>query len=367
VSRLLRDHIEAIYRHHDEARIMTRAFAVVLCWLGCGGALGAGWTASLPNGQSLNIVERSTSTRSGYFLERRYPDGARDRQFGEGGRAFLSMANENGAPTALQVDALGRILVAGMTPTSDGRSAAAVLRLLPGGQPDTTWGQAGQVSAVPQGANATVADVLPLSGGKVLVIGTIDDAQTQRVALWRFSENGQLDVDFAANGMLLPDSLPQSQGLSIQQVADGTLHIAVQTRQAGKVWLEMHRWGIGDVAPQRVARQEFPDQWVGPAVLKRGGATWFWFDGAQPEISEVKVRAVAPDSPWKDVSERIVPEVAGPRTGHAVLNPFVATSRDVGDDASILGEGLFARVWVAAAFAMIGGVLWWSRRRWSVR
>ena len=340
------------------------AAAALVAWALAGPALAVGWTATLPSGQGLNIVEGATATRSGYFLERRYPDGVRDPQFGSAGRAFFSMGSDNSPPASLSVDAQGRILVTGTAPAEDGRGAAAVLRFLPAGQVDNSWGQQGRSLGAAPGADAAAVDLVTLSDGGVLVLGTVDEEQTQRAALWRFDGNGQLDPGFAKSGLLVAGSLPQSQGLSIQQGPDGTLHIAVQVGRADKLWLEVHRWKPGEGSPQRIARQEFPEDWVGPALLTQRGAGWVWVDASQPLTAPLELKPVTPDSPWTNavVTLQTRPPEGPATSGHAALNPF-SEGKSGGTDGTILNLDDFA--WPAALLAavlLLGGAWWWRRR-----
>jgi hypothetical protein len=331
-----------------------------------GAAFAVGWTVTLGNGQALNIVEGATATRSGYFLERRYPDGARDPQFGSGGRSFFTMGSDNSPPSTIQVDTAGRILVSGAAPGLGSRTAAAVLRFLPGGQVDASWGQQGRSLAMAADGDATAVDVLPFVDGSVFVLGAIEDQRTQRVALWRFGSNGQLDTSFANGGTLVANSLPQSQGLSIQQASDGALFIAVQTGSADKPWLEVHRWATGDPGPMRIARQEFPEDWVGPAQLTARGANWIWLDASQPLTPPLPLTPAAPASVWTNATVALAaprPAEAASTSGHAALNPFSQDALGTTGFAALTLDDLAWPGMLVLTLAVLGGGLWWWWRR----
>jgi uncharacterized delta-60 repeat protein len=345
---------------------LAKCFAAALLCLACAAAGAVGWTAPLASGQVLNIVEGSTATRSGYFLERRYRDGSRDPQFGSGGRAFFTLGSDNSPPAAIAVDAAGRILVSGAAAAGSGRSAAVVLRFLPNGQPDTSWGAQGRsLAPAPQG-DASAADALTLADGNVLVIGTVEDGQTERAALWRLRSDGRLDPAFAAAGVLVAAGLPESQGLSLQQTDDGTLHLAVQAGRGDRLWLEVHRWNSGTDAPLRVARQEFPEDWVGPAVLSRRAGTWHWADASQPMTPPQEIVTVPPDSPWKSstltpFAQPAVAEAA-PAAGHAALNPFAEGNAGDADAPALTLDDLAWPGLLVAMLAALAGAWWWWRR-----
>jgi Domain of unknown function (DUF5122) beta-propeller len=303
-----------------------RASRVAICWCASGVAVAAGSVAIQSNGQVLGLVATSSASRAGYYLERRYPDGLRDRQFGVAGRVFFALPGQRDAAPSLQLDATGRILVSAAATADDGRSAAAVLRFLSSGQADLSWGRQGRAFAEAPNGEAVAADVLTLADGTVLAVGTVEDGADQRVAIWRFGNAGELDASFADAGVMRPFALPQSQGLSIQTDVDGSVVVAVQTRYLGRVWIEVHRWRLEDKVPLRIARQQFPDDWVGPAALTRRDGQWVWVDGTQPSAPALQLLSMTPDSPWTD--NEIKPDrplEAEVRVGHAVMNPFSET------------------------------------------
>lgn len=347
------------------------AWAALACGvLACGSTVAVGWTTTLPNGQAINIVEGSTATRAGFFLERRYPDGSRDVQFGSGGRVFFTMGSDNSPPTTLQTDAAGRLLVTGATPGADGRSTATVLRFLPGGQVDAAWGLQGRASAPASAGDASAVDVLPALDGSAIVLGTVEDPQSQRAALWRLLPSGQVDTAFGAAGALVATALPDSQGLSLQRGSDGALTIAVQTGRGDRAWLEVFRWRSGENAPSRIARQEFPDDWVGPAVLTPRGAGWVWLDASQPITPPLELTLVPPTLAWTDkavpnaTAAAITPRPAeaASGSGHAALNPF---SQDGPGASSFVDAILDDFAWPSALMLLLialGGAWWWARR-----
>ncbi len=335
--------------------------AALFALLLCPAAEGAGWTAKLSNGQELTIVEGATATTSGYFLERRYGAGIRDPQFGSGGRSFFTMGNDNSPPATVQVDTAGRILVSGSTEAANGRSAAVVLRFLPSGQLDPGWGQQGRsVIEAPRG-NAVGVDSLALAEGKVLVIGTIEDDPNERAALWRLGENGLLDTTFGTAGLMLAAALPQSQGVSLQQSTDGTLHIALQTGRGDRTWLEVHRWTANAARPVRFARQEFPDEWVGPPVLVQRGESWIWTDASQPLTQPLPLVAAPGESVWTvptTVAAATRVDTASP-AGHAAVNPFNEPGAGSAAPTAITLDDLTWPGALLAILALLGAATWW--------
>jgi Domain of unknown function (DUF5122) beta-propeller len=343
------------------SRFVTLAALLGAC-LGVG-AQSPHWTTTLPGGQVLRITEGATATASGYYLERRFGAGIRDPQFGNGGRTFFKMGGDNVPPATLRVDDAGRILVSGNSEGANGRASLVLLRFLPEGQFDPAWGQQGRsVIDAPRGS-AIAADTWPLAGGQVLVIGTLEHEQTERAALWRVTDAGALDTGFGNAGLLLAQALPQSQGLSLQQDAQGTLHIALHTARDDKVWLEVHRWKPGAAGPVRASSQEFPEDWVGPPVLALRGASWVWTDASQPLTPPMELVAATPESVWTPApgtAARVEPAAAA---GHAAVNPFSDAATADPASAEFMLDDL---VWPGMLLAIIGlltGAFWWWWRR----
>ena len=340
-------------------------FATLLGWCLYSAVHAAGWTASLPSGQELSIVEGATATASGYFLERRYGAGTRDPQFGSGGRTFFTMGSDNSPPATVQVDAAGRIFVSGSSESGGGRGGAVILRFLPNGQLDPSWGQQGRSTIEAPRGSAVASDTLTLAQGQVLVIGTIEDDQTERAALWRLTEVGQLDTAFGNGGLVLAVGLAQSQGLSIQRSEDDTLHLALQSGRGDKTWLEVHRWAPGAAGPVRVARQEFPDEWVGPPVLSRRGAVWIWTDASQPLTAPLQLVATPAESVWsRSTNAATAPRgEAASLAGHAAVNPFNEPAGTNTASASVSFDDLLWPGTLVTMLALLAGAFWWWWRR----
>jgi hypothetical protein len=167
------------------------------------------------------------------------------------------------------------------------------------------------------------ADVLPLADGTALSLGTVEDGADRRVALWHLGSAGEADTRFGDRGVMRPFALPLSQGLALHADVDGSVLLAIQTGLVGRTWIEVHRWRQGESVPVRIARQVFPDEWVGPADLAQRDGRWVWVDSAQPSAAAVPWLPMTPDSPWSDrAAAPARPPAAESAVGHAVMNPF---------------------------------------------
>lgn len=163
-----------------------------------------------------------------------------DGGFGQDGRVSVTPAIGDGMPEGLAVDSQGRLLVTGST-QMPGRKAriAYVIRLLPDGSRDTTFGSDGEVDT-DFGLPASGQDGLSVNAFSILVgtrdrpiiggsFGTEGEGEScgYRIGVGpdpfvaRLTDAGALDPSFAGSGNLV---LPGPGGLgSIQQTPDGGL------------------------------------------------------------------------------------------------------------------------------------------------
>jgi len=256
-------------------------------------------------------------------------------------------------------DAAGHILVAGSAALADGSRSAVVMRFLSTGQIDTNWGDRGQ-AMLPEGRGASVAtDVLPGADGSVLVVGAVEDNGSQRASIWRIAIPGHADRLFGRQGVMLAAPLPQSQVLSVQQGTSGALQLAVQTFEGGTSWIEMHRWAAGDAVPRRVARQEFPQQWVGPATLVLQRGQWFWIDPSRPENPVAVVLLKDPDSPWSRMDPRPVLAAEAPHAQDRAAMSAHAVTAVAEQSNSTQWASMTNWLGMAAAGLLVAGAVVW--------
>jgi hypothetical protein len=206
-------------------------------------------------------------------------------------------------------------------------------------------------------------DVLPQPGGGLLVVGSVEYRGSRQAAIWRVAATGRPDPSFGQQGVLLAAALPLSQALSIQQESNGVLELAIQTSQGGKPWLEMHRWPSGEAVPLRIARQQMPEQWLGPASLVQRSGQWFWLDPSQPERPVALAMLAQADSPW-DPSvppSTSAAEAADPPV-MAVMSPFAGVAFSNRSDPAASAN---TAIWfaISAATVLIVGAMFWRSRR----
>jgi uncharacterized delta-60 repeat protein len=167
-----------------------------------------GAQAVQPDG-AIVVAGTAAPARNGYvFLLLRFlPDGRPDPSFGTGGRVWtdlvtlatplrgavhgdVALGSSSASAVAVQPD--GRIVVGGAT-QSGATTAFAVLRYLPDGRPDTSFGTGGlALTDFDPATNDGVTDLSLLPDGRILAAGAAGDA----VGLARYRPDGELDPSF---------------------------------------------------------------------------------------------------------------------------------------------------------------------------
>ena len=160
--------------------------------------------------RSIGLYPELLEDRS--LLSGMLPPGSPDPSFGQDGVVTTSFNGGNGSCIgALQPD--GKIVVVGEVETTGGQSTLALLRYLPNGQLDTSFGpnQIGETVVDPTlnleaaAAVAIVSDPGQRDDGDIVVTGSWYDSATQSFvsALARFQPDGSPDPSFGGTGVIL--------------------------------------------------------------------------------------------------------------------------------------------------------------------
>jgi uncharacterized delta-60 repeat protein len=142
----------------------------------------------------------------GIEIDRFLPNGDLDATFGDGGRAsVLDACACSVDPTAAGVDSQGRIVIAGTLrrPGAQSNSDLVVLRVLPGGDLDTSFGDQGLVPIDPGADDEAVARLEIRPSDSVLVGGVSYSGQGSAAVVARVDDQGDLDSSYGDGGMAI--------------------------------------------------------------------------------------------------------------------------------------------------------------------
>ncbi|MEZ4597694.1 MAG: hypothetical protein R3C32_13260 [Chloroflexota bacterium] len=190
----------------------------------------------LASGESYGSFEGSERTD----LIRLLPDGSLDATFGDGGTLGIDTARV-GEGMAVQPD--GRIVLTGRVLLGT-ESQFETLRLEPDGALDTTFGDGGSVRTDWRDDMEAALDVALDAEGRIVVAGRAGDSNTN-FALVRYLPDGSVDTSFADGGQLSIDffMLPDF-GESVAIGGDGLITVGGFVQQ-----VSADSYGVARVLP----------------------------------------------------------------------------------------------------------------------
>jgi uncharacterized delta-60 repeat protein len=152
---------------------------------------------------------RCLSGTSRSALVRYSGDGSVDPTFGDHGTVVTDFPEQSDAASAISILPNGKILAAGFAalqgPGFGPDTDFSLVRFLPDGRPDPTFGQHGQVATdFGQRENDAASSLLTLADGKILAAGYAY-VGSKTFALIRYRADGNIDQTFGANGMTTTD------------------------------------------------------------------------------------------------------------------------------------------------------------------
>ena len=165
------------------------------------------------------IVAAGTNTNLDFVVARYNTDGGLDTGFDGDGIVTTDLGgNDLAWAIALQAD--GKLLVAGQSPTLAGPLGFAVARYEDDGSLDAAFGGGFVKTALPGLANAEPHSLAVLPDGKIMVGGYgINGSSDNDFALVRYNVNGGLDANFGTNGIATVEIVGEfdnAYGLAVQ-------------------------------------------------------------------------------------------------------------------------------------------------------
>jgi uncharacterized delta-60 repeat protein len=139
-----------------------------------------------------------------FALMRLLPDGNLDPAFGQAGKAVLQVGTDTGIPEAIALEPDGKIVVAGYAYQAPGTNGdMVVVRLTPTGRFDTGFGTGG-IEFIPMPVDSSLESASAVAvapDGKVVVAGVTARPDTGfDLAVARLTSGGQLDPGFGDSG-----------------------------------------------------------------------------------------------------------------------------------------------------------------------
>jgi uncharacterized delta-60 repeat protein len=157
------------------------------------------------------------------FVARFLANGAADTSFGTNGLATLALAGAEGSANAPVIQPDGTVVVAGTVMSPQAGTVPFVVRLLPNGLQDPTFGSPGMTTLAGGGFN----DLLRTPEGLLVAGGSRPERGTDggdRVAtVVRLLPTGTLDPTFGTGGVATAHAGPQSVVFALGLLADGRI------------------------------------------------------------------------------------------------------------------------------------------------
>ena len=147
-----------------------------------------------------------------FALVRYLPDGGPDESFGKGGKVAADLGGRD-IIEAISIGPDGKIVVAGGS-SEGNESSFALVRFLADGSPDTGFGKDGKVTTDFGGGNSAAAALAIDEDGKIVVAGGAFDKKSYSFATARYLSDGTLDKGFGKGGRVMTDFSKDTDGAS---------------------------------------------------------------------------------------------------------------------------------------------------------
>lgn len=336
------------------------AALAILVFATAGPAAAGPWEATTRQGLTVRITQDSFRARDAYLLERVYPDGTPDAGFGQQGQqgqTRFTLGPDNEGPAALQLDSLGRPWVAGASAGPGDTLQAVVLRFLPSGLPDPSYGDGGRSANAPGGRRARALDLAPQADGSTFVAGQVLDSQGQeRTGWWRLGADGRVDNRFGLGGLWIDEGGGSTDVLSLSAGADGSLALALRRGEGASAQLEAWVLAPGATAPALAMKADD----AAAARLSWRDGQWQWTRAAEP------LSSAGPAAPAASVATRAAAGGAGPASVAQAPAAGLAPARP-GQPVAVGNRVGWAALGVACLAALGAGLMWLRRARATAR
>ncbi|MGI0484176.1 FG-GAP-like repeat-containing protein [Pantanalinema rosaneae CENA516] len=154
-------------------------------------------------------------------------DGTLDTTFGAGGKLITDFnSSDDNKGYSLQIDASGRLLIAGSALIS-GKRDVAVVRYTATGILDTSFGSGGKVTTDCGGDDDEAKSITIDSSGRIVVAGTAVINGKRDFTVIRYTADGSLDTSFGVGGKVTTDcGGDDDEGKSLKIDVSGNILVA---------------------------------------------------------------------------------------------------------------------------------------------
>lgn len=207
-------------------------------------------------------------------------NGELDTTFGDAGVATIPVTESENVFDAILVQDDGKIVASGHYAVDLLQFAMLVVRFMPDGTLDATFGNNGQ-TVIPLGADAESFGMQLTSENKIVVAGfTASPQYNYDMLLMQFDTDGNLDAGFGVDGIVVSDLGNYDVGSAIHIQEDGKILVAGGTGEGPPNDVEMAVWryladgtaditfGVGGIAKVQISNQV--DEALGIALQADG-------------------------------------------------------------------------------------------------
>jgi uncharacterized delta-60 repeat protein len=217
-----------------------------------------------PDGQVVVVGGAGDSRRSTFAVARYDRHGVLDPTFSGDGRIRTRIGDSPSAD-AVVVQTDGRIVVAGQASSPTYRDEIAMVRYLPDGSLDRSFGDNGRVTATKIGG-VSVSGITSLAldaNGRIVAAAYADDGSKYDFGVIRFTSDGSLDPTFSGDGVAIAQFRHDALVGSIAIQSDGKIVLAGGARFHGS------RFALARLRPDGALDGTFSDD--GKRTIGFGG------------------------------------------------------------------------------------------------
>ena len=216
----------------------------------------------LPEGRIVALGSAAVGVdvqNTGFLVVRYLPDGSLDPSFGEDGRVTVDFRGALDHAQALLVQEDGSLLVAGTSndPSGAQESVVVLARLLEDGTLDASFGEGGRAFADLGPGYDALGGLAEQPDGALVVSADTDPYAAAPLAVARFTADGGLDESFGDDGVTTTDLPGPSRASDVTVDVDGRILVSATTGEEPDVG-----WVVAAYTPDGALDPSFGDSGV---------------------------------------------------------------------------------------------------------